>query len=163
MDSELEYTESFTSVDLNNKLSEDIGKNKTIQGVQYQFSKSMVNHLDVASADNVIKHFINRSSAKTKDKRAIYAYNMVSLIDYLQSVEVEITKQLTEVFGNETFSSSTQDYHHVMCDQEHTVSGDITTLLSPSGKMKEFLNENDGVFLGLFINMQFLFIHTYQL
>ena len=75
-------------------LSDDIVSNKTIQGVRYSFSKSMVQHLEIASAENVIQHLINRSSAKKgEDKRAVFAFNMVSQIDYLQSVEIEIARQ----------------------------------------------------------------------
>lgn len=73
-----------------NKLSRDIHQNNTLQNVRFEFSKSMADKLELVSADNIIQHFIFNSSVPKEDKRAQYAYNIVSLFDFLSSVENEI-------------------------------------------------------------------------
>lgn len=74
------------------QLATDIHNNTTLQNVRFEFSKSMVDKLDIASAENLIQFFIFRSSKPENDKRSEHAFNIVSILDFLSSVEKEIAK-----------------------------------------------------------------------
>lgn len=75
------------------QLADDIHQNSTLQNVRFEFSKSMVDKLDVASAENIIQYFLFNSSKPNNDERAKHAFNIVSILDFLSAVEDQIGKQ----------------------------------------------------------------------
>lgn len=75
------------------KLVFDISLNQTLQNVRFEFSNSMSNKLDIIYAKNIIHYFIFNSSKPKQDKRAEYAFNVISTLDFLSKVENEVIKQ----------------------------------------------------------------------
>ena len=67
--------------------------NKTLQNERLAFSRNMVGKIEIATAENVIKYLLFNSSKPKIDKRAENAFNMISQIDFLKSLETEICKQ----------------------------------------------------------------------
>lgn len=67
--------------------------NKTLQNERLAFSRNMVGKIEIAMAENVIKYLLFNSSKPKIDKRAENAFNMISQIDFLKSLETEICKQ----------------------------------------------------------------------
>lgn len=74
------------------KLSVDIASNTTLQSARFQFSKTLIDKLDI-SGKTVIKYLINNSSDSKDGHREENAFNIISQCDYLQSAEKEILRQ----------------------------------------------------------------------
>lgn len=73
--------------------SKAIKENRTLQNERLAFSRNMVDKIDVATAENVIKYLIFNSSKPKEDRRAKNSFNLISQIDFLKSLETEIRKQ----------------------------------------------------------------------
>lgn len=73
--------------------SKAIKENRTLQNERLEFSRNMVDKIDMATAENVIKYLMFNSSKPKKDRRAVNSFNLISQIDYLKSLEMEIRKQ----------------------------------------------------------------------
>lgn len=73
--------------------SNAIKNNRTLQNERLAFSRNMVEKIDIATAENVIKYLLFNSSKPKIDKRAETAFNMISQIDFLKSLESEIRIQ----------------------------------------------------------------------
>lgn len=74
------------------KLISDINANTTIQGVRFEFNKSLVNKLGIDSVENLIKYFIFRSSEPKDDKRSDNVFNIVSALDFLSTAENKVVE-----------------------------------------------------------------------
>ena len=73
--------------------SEAVKANTTLQNERFVFSRNMVGKIEIATVENVMKYIIFNSSKPKIDKRAEKAFNMISQIDFLKSLEAEICKQ----------------------------------------------------------------------
>lgn len=73
--------------------SKAIKENRTLQNERLAFSRNMVDKIDMATAENVIKYLMFNSSKPKEDRKAVNSFNLISQIDFLKSLEAEIRKQ----------------------------------------------------------------------
>lgn len=83
----------INQIKLLREFSDAVKINKTLQNERLVFSRNMVGKIEIATAENVIKYLLFNSSKPKIDKRAENAFNMISQIDFLKSLEIEICKQ----------------------------------------------------------------------
>lgn len=84
------------------KLADDIAKNRTLQAVRFEFSKSMANKLDILTASKVLQNFVFNSTPLKGGNRT-HAFNIVSQFDFLSSVENEIVK-MYELYNQQSYA-----------------------------------------------------------
>lgn len=80
-------------IELLREFSDAIKTNKNLQNERLVFSRNMVGKIEIVTAENIMKYLLFNSSKPKIDKRAENAFNMISQIDFLKSLETEICKQ----------------------------------------------------------------------
>ena len=80
-------------IELLREFSDAVKTNKTLQNERLVFSRNMVGKIEIATAENIMNYLLFNSSKPKIDKRAENAFNMISQIDFLKSLETEICKQ----------------------------------------------------------------------
>lgn len=80
-------------IELLRKFSDAVKTNKNLQNERLVFSRNMVGKIEIVTAENIMKYLLFNSSKPKIDKRAENAFNMISQIDFLKSLETEICKQ----------------------------------------------------------------------
>lgn len=80
-------------IELLREFSDAVKTNKTLQNERLVFSRNMVGKIEIVTAENIMKYLLFNSSKPKIDKRAENAFNMISQIDFLKSLETEICKQ----------------------------------------------------------------------
>ena len=80
-------------IELLRDFSDAVKTNKNLQNERLAFSRNMVGKIEIVTAENIMKYLLFNSSKPKIDKRAENAFNMISQIDFLKSLETEICKQ----------------------------------------------------------------------
>ena len=80
-------------IELLRDFSDAVKTNKNLQNERFTFSRKMVGKIEIVTAENIMKYLLFNSSKPKIDKRAEKAFNMISQIDFLKSLEAEICKQ----------------------------------------------------------------------
>ena len=76
-----------------NKLAESIYNTSLLQNVELKFNRSLADKIGFASADKIFKYFVLKSSIPDFAQSTNHAFNIVSQLDYLGSVENEVRTQ----------------------------------------------------------------------
>lgn len=83
----------INQIKLLREFSDAVKTNKNLQNERLVFSRNMVGKIEIVTAENIMKYLLFNSSKPKIDKRAENAFNMISQIDFLKSLETEICKQ----------------------------------------------------------------------